>query len=125
MDHDFDEFITEADVKSYVKSKKFPSFPDELVESMFAEANSSADGLIDAEQLGKAVSGQFPHRAHNGDWYRLFELVITPALTSNDFLTALPPAPPPQQTIRANFEQEGEILTFSPQTSRPPPRADL
>ena len=81
---------------------------------MFAEANSTDTGLVDASQLAKAVGGQFPHRSHNDDWFRLFELALDPQAGR---LSALPSSPPLQQPIRAIFEQEREMLTFSPRTN--------
>ena len=118
MDGDLDDLITVDDLLAHVGARKLPlaaGFPEELLHSMFQEANSSGDGLIDIEQLSKAVGGQFPHRRHNADWYRLFSLFTGP-LPANDHLTALPTSPPPPQPIRANFEQHDDIVTFSPLT---------
>ena len=85
---------------------------------MFLEANSSANGMMDVEQLGKAVSYKFPHREHNDDWVRLFELAPRrgPVLAREPVkrLTALVAPPLEQEPVRANFEQQGAIMTFSP-----------
>ena len=114
MDADLDEFITEADVSRFVTEHGLP-FTDAEVRSMFAEANSSANGLMDVEQLGKAVSYKFPHRRHNDDWVRLFSLAPRPRMGGTR-LTALVAPPLEQEPVRANFEQEPAILTFSPLT---------
>ena len=120
MDEDLDEFITEQDVSRFVSKHNLP-FSAADIASMFAEANSSQDGLMDVEQLGKAVSFKFAHRRHNEDWARLFELAPHPPpyATGGDLnrLTALSPAPLEQEPIRANFEQEPSILTFEPLTN--------
>jgi len=113
MDADLDEFITEMDVLSFVTKHGLP-FQDAEVHSMFVEANSSGNGLMDVEQLGKAVSYKFPHRRHNDDWVRLFNL--SPRPEAGQRLTALVPPPLEQEPVRANFEQEPSILTFSPLT---------
>ncbi len=110
IDTDVDELIRLPDLVAYVKNAGLP-FSAELLGSMFAEANASGDGQIDEEQLGKAVSGQFPHRKHNDDWLRLFELALPGRITS------LSPAPLEREPILANFEQENGILTFSPLTN--------
>ena len=115
MDRDLDDFIKVDDVVHFVNAKKIHTFPEELLESMFAEANASQDGMMDVEQLAKAVGGQFPHRAHNEDWFRLFKLSL--GNSQADRLTALPPSPPPPQQILTNFEREHELLTFAPQTN--------
>jgi|LauGreDrversion4_1035100.scaffolds.fasta_scaffold68741_1 hypothetical protein len=117
MDTDLDEFITEIDVSNYVRKHRLP-FSDAEVRSMFLEANSSANGMMDVEQLGKAVSYKFPHRKHNDDWVRLFELAPRrgPVLAREPVkrLTALVAPPLEQEPVRANFEQQGAIMTFSP-----------
>lgn len=115
MDEDLDEFITAADVQRYVSKHNLP-FSEADVLSMFDEANSTSTGLMDAEQLGKAVSFKFPHRKHNADWERLFSLAPPHGLVGQR-LTALSPPPMEQEPIRANFEQEPEILTFEPLTN--------
>jgi len=116
IDLDLDDFITLPDLIQFVLIRKFPTFPEELLAKMFAEANVSHDCLVDVEQLAKAVGGQFPHRTYNEDWYRLFELALVGPQT--DRLTALPPSPLPPQQIRTNFELEDELLTFSPHTNQ-------
>ena len=107
------EFITEHDLSKFVAKHSLP-FPDELLASMFAEANSTENGLVDAEQLGKAVSYKFPYRQHNDDWVRLFELAPRP---SGSRITSLSPRAHEQEPIRANFEQEPNIMTFWPVTN--------
>ena len=114
IDTDNDEFITKNDLVNFVKKHDL-RFDPELLESMFAEANTSADGLMDAEQLGKAVSHKFPYRKHNENWLLLFERAPWPEGTSR--ITALSPRAVEQEPIRANFEQEPEILTFWPLTN--------
>ena len=109
------EFITEADLMAFVAKHGLP-FPEELLASMFAEANSKENGLMDAEQLGKAVSYKFPYRRHNDDWARLFELAPRPG-GPLERITALSPRPLEQEPIRANFEQEPNIMTFYPITN--------
>ena len=116
MDEDFDELITDADLTAFVARHGLAHlFPDELLASMFAEANATGDGFLDAEQLGKAVSRKFPNRKHNDDWHRLFDLAPRPPNAAR--ITELSPRPPEQEPIRANFEQEPQILTFSPLTN--------
>ena len=116
MDEDLDEFITEADIVRYVKKHNMP-FPEALVAAMFAEANSSANGLMDADELGKAVSFKFAYRRHNDHWAQLFELAPRPDAAAR--LTALASTPIEQEPIRAVFEQEPSILTFNPITNPP------
>lgn len=114
MDEDLDEFITVADVKRFVAKHNLP-FSEMEVTAMFEEANSSADGLIDAEQLGKAVSHKFPNRRYNAAWERFFSL--SPPLATGERLTAFTVPPVEQEPIRANFEQEPDIITFEPLTN--------
>lgn len=109
------EFITISDLVQFVGKHSLP-FSEELLASMFAEANSSENGLVDAEQLGKAVSYKFPYRRHNDDWARLFELAPRPGGPTTR-ITALSPRALEQEPVRANFEQEPNILTFWPVTN--------
>ena len=109
------EFITITDLAAFVARHSLP-FSEELLASMFAEANSSENGLVDAEQLGKAASFKFPYRRHNDDWARLFELAPRPGGPTTR-ITALSPHALEQEPVRANFEQEPNILTFRPVTN--------
>jgi hypothetical protein len=112
-----DEFMTDADLLHFVAKHGLP-FSEELLLSMFAEANASGDGLMDAEQLGKAVSSKFPYRQHNEDWQHLFDLAPRPeGYAAPARITALSPRALEQEPIRANFEQEPDILTFRPVTN--------
>ena len=72
MDLDLDELITVEDLLAFSSRQNLPFLQEELV-AMFEEANYSRDGKMDAEQLGKAVSGKFPHRRYNESWLRFFE----------------------------------------------------
>eukprot|EP00966_Prymnesium_polylepis_P000237 5207-Prymnesium_polylepis.1 len=54
IDLDLDDFITLPDLIQFVLIRKFPTFPEELLAKMFAEANVSHDCLVDVEQLAKA-----------------------------------------------------------------------
>ncbi|KAL1508691.1 hypothetical protein AB1Y20_004786 [Prymnesium parvum] len=115
MDVDLDNLISVSDVLRYISVHNLPTFSEELVEEMFAEANATQDGLIDVEQLGKAVGGQFPHRKYTEDWLRLFELAIGERGLTR--LTGLPPSPVVKETIRTNYEQAEELCTFAPHTN--------
>jgi len=112
MDTDLDELVRLDDVRAFVAKHKLP-FGDVELRAMFDEANYARDGMLDEEQLGKAVSGKFPHRQCNDAWRRLFEL--TPRPMSMRRLTELPSEQPQQQPIRASYEQEPNIMTFAPQ----------
>ena len=69
---------------------------------MFNEANFSNDGKMDAEQLGKAVSGKFPYREYNESWLRFFE---SAPRDTDKRLTVLPPESLEREPVRASFEQ--------------------
>ena len=112
MDTDLDELVRLDDLRAFVAKHKLP-FGDVELRAMFDEANYARDGMLDEEQLGKAVSGKFPHRQCNDAWRRLFEL--TPRPMSMRRLTELPSEQPQQQPIRASYEQEPNIMTFAPQ----------
>ena len=112
MDTDLDELVRLDDLRAFVTKHKLP-FGDVELRAMFDEANYARDGMLDEEQLGKAVSGKFPHRQQNDAWRRLFEL--TPRPMSMRRLTELPSEQPQQQLIRASYEQEPNIMTFAPQ----------
>ena len=122
-------FFNLADLVFYCTKHSLP-FTDDILNSMFEEANNTGNGLMDSEQLLKAAAFKFPHRKHNHDWARLFELaprartgsarVTEATLASGGRVTALSPRPLEQEPIRANFEQEPQILTFSPLTNRAP-----
>lgn len=53
-------------------------YDDLKLKLMFEEANYSRDGLMDVEQLAKAVSFRFPHRKHNDDWCATFDRACPP-----------------------------------------------
>ena len=112
MDTDLDELVRLDDLRAFVAKHKLP-FGDVELRAMFDEATYARDGMLDEEQLGKAVSGKFPHRQQNDAWRRLFEL--TPRPMSMRRLTELPSEQPQQQPIRASYEQEPNIMTFAPQ----------
>ena len=65
LDTDFDELCTEADVLRYVREQGL-AFSEALVHSMFAEANSSGDGRMDLDQLGKDVASLQGHAQNFG-----------------------------------------------------------
>ena len=103
-------FFSFDDLCAFVGKHALP-FSEDLLHHMFAEANSSADGLMDVEQLGKATSFKFHNRQYNAEWARLCDLAPRAA---GSRVTALSPRALEQEPIRANFEQEPQILTFSP-----------
>ena len=105
------EYLTKEDLLRFVRRKELP-FPEELLLSMFEEANSTGNGLVDAEQLGKSVSHKFAFRRHTADWERLFEAALP-----MERLRSLSPRMLEQEPILANFEQEPNILTFWPVTN--------
>lgn len=117
------EFITVSDLFDFVRKHALP-FSEELLTSMFAEANSKENGLIDAEELGKAVSYKFSYRRHNDDWTRLFELAPRPGGPTTR-ITALSPRALEQEPVRANFEQEPNIMTFWPVTNSGSPGGSI
>ena len=120
IDTDLDELITLEDIATFVKQHSLP-FTDVELEGMFEEANSSRNGLMDLEQLTKAVSGKFPNRLHNEDWLRLFEAAPKhPKFWPADQpvrLTGMRDPAPLQAPIRISYEQEDAILTFAPHTN--------
>ena len=103
-------FFSLEDLIAFVGKHALP-FTEDLLHHMFTEANSSADGLMDVEQLGKATSFKFHNRQYNAEWARLCDLAPRAA---GSRVTALSPRALEQEPIRANFEQEPQILTFSP-----------
>ena len=111
IDLDLDEYITLHDLRAFASRHRMP-FDDDTLDGMFREANYTGDGLIDSEQLAKAVSAKFARRKHNDDWRLLFQLA--PQTASAARLTVLPAVPPMQEPIRAGFEQVEDICTFSP-----------
>ena len=115
IDTDGDEIIRLPDLVAFVGKAGLSGFTADKLEAMFGEANSSGDGLMDEEQLGKAVSGRFQHRRHNEAWYRLCEQTLAPAASGR--ITTLSPVQLVNEPILANFEQERGILTFSPRTN--------
>jgi len=120
IDTDLDELITLEDIDAFVKQHSLP-FTDAELEGMFEEANSARNGLLDLEQLTKAVSGKFPNRLHNEDWLRLFETAPKhPKFWPADQpvrLTGMRDPAPLQAPIRISYEQEDAILTFAPHTN--------
>lgn len=106
-------FFTYEDLCSFTFKHKLP-FSEELLFSMFSEANNTSDGLMDMDQLQKASNFKFQNRRHNLDWVRLFELAPRQV---GSRVTALSPRMLEQEPIRANFEQEPQILTFEPLTN--------
>mmetsp|Transcript_58257 Transcript_58257/g.126520 ORF Transcript_58257/g.126520 Transcript_58257/m.126520 type:complete len:436 (-) Transcript_58257:514-1821(-) len=111
MDLDLDEIIVLDDLRTFVARNKLAFEDDELV-GMFKEANYKADGRIDQEQLGKAVSGKHPHRRYNESWFRLFE--SAPRSFDARRITALPAEVIRREPIQASYEQAEQLVTFSP-----------
>ena len=120
IDTDLDDIITLEDFQAYVHRHSLPVGVEEMA-AMFAEANVSHDGKMDIDQLTKAASGKFPHRAHNEAWRRLFAAAPNPrAFGASDApvrLTELLEPLPQQSAIRASYEQESAVLTYQPDTS--------
>jgi len=111
IDADLNELISVDDLCAFVRRCNLP-FDDGLLASMFGEANVTHDGLLTEDQLQKAVGGRFPYRQHNQDWVDLFEAAPSDPATRR--LTTLPMRQPEREQILASFEQEREILTFTP-----------
>lgn len=111
MDLDLDELITLDDLRRFIAVANL-DFPEEEIVGMFHEANYKRNGTIDVEQLGKAVSGLHPYREYAESWRRLFE--SAPCAPEVVRMTALPAEVVQRQPIQASFEQERELLTFSP-----------
>ena len=71
IDTDLDEMISLEDMQAYVDRHSLPIGVEEMA-AMFDEANVARNGLLDIDQLEKAVSGKFPRRTYNEAWRRLF-----------------------------------------------------
>ena len=119
IDTDLDELFTLEDLQAFVQRHNL-GFGAEQLEGMFDEANVSHNGLMDIDQLQKAVSGKFAHRKHTDAWLRL----CAGAPKGKNFgsegpvrLTEMREPQPQQSAIRASYEQESAILTFAPNTS--------
>jgi len=106
-------FFTYEDLVAFVQKHRLP-YTEEVLFSMFSEANSTSDGMMDMDQLQKASNFKFQNRRHNHDWVGLFQLAPREPGTR---VTALSPRLLEQEPIRANFEQEPQILTFQPLTN--------
>jgi hypothetical protein len=111
IDSDLDELFTVEHLCAFAERCSLP-FSRALLESMFEEANVTHDGQMNEDQLGKAVGGRFPYRRHNEDWIRLLEMA--PRDPSTRRITALPTPLPECEEIKATFQKEREILTFTP-----------
>jgi len=124
IDADLDELFTLDQLCAFAQRCSLP-FSRDLLESMFAEANVTHDGQMNEDQLGKAVGGRFPYRRHNDDWIRLLEMA--PRDPSTRRITTLPTSQSEREEIKASFQKEREILTFTPNMwaspSRSAPRA--
>eukprot|EP00964_Phaeocystis_antarctica_P114039 scaffold78014_cov75-Phaeocystis_antarctica.AAC.3 len=120
IDTDLDEMISLEDMQAFVHRHSLPIGVEEMA-AMFDEANVARNGLLDIDQLEKAVSGKFPHRTYNEAWRRLFIEAPTGQSKYENGpirLTQLQDAVPTQSTIRASYEQEGAVMTFAPNTSQ-------
>ena len=120
IDTDLDEMISLEDMQAYVQRHSLPIGVEEMA-AMFDEANVSRNGLLDIDQLEKAVSGKFPNRKYNEAWRRLFIEAPTGQSKYENGpirLTTLQESVPQQSAIRASYEQEDAVLTFAPNTSQ-------
>ena len=66
-------FFTYEDLVAFVQKHRLP-YTEEVLFSMFSEANSTSDGMMDMDQLQKASNFKFQNRRHNHDWVGLFQL---------------------------------------------------
>ena len=92
-------FFTYEDLVAFVQKHRLP-YTEEVLFSMFSEANSTSDGMMDMDQLQKASNFKFQNRRHNHDWVGLFQLAPREPGTR---VTARGSTAPPPQNIQGQY----------------------
>jgi hypothetical protein len=66
-----------SEIQKFAKRQHFMGGDaDALVAAMFAEADVKKDGVLDKEEIGKAISGKFKARKYTEEWRTLMRLVL-------------------------------------------------